>query len=434
MPLGCVPLSISRLHSPYASPGRRRAGDRALSAVALFCSDRLTGATTARLSVDLLQGSAFFSPRRVYFVMSFLELSWRRGSIALTFQASLPYVHMSIRSLFLSVDQSLQGVWYVTDSSFKRSHQPSNPTQLFTSPHPFAFAFPLILPDVSMRGRDRPDSANTQDAILMHSRPKSHSAKLNSARSQEGLFVFFFLPMTRHPRAVDKPSSGREFYVSGPLSSSSPLSLALSILCGARAPVTRLPVLEPYRYRNRTDGELGRARWVARSVCVVHMRTHGDRRVGRYVGRCRDAYVCHMYLRVYVQIAGDTGVLDVCMAVGPCEGRCFCSESAELSRDCPSGCSVGLDDEAGGDFFAWRVCFEGPPDTLYEGGIFNAALKFPPDFPNHPPEMKFLQDMWHPNSKPERHIVLLLLLLFTMYTRMHVHVYVHRRYAYNTSI
>ncbi|EPR61625.1 ubiquitin-conjugating enzyme subfamily protein [Toxoplasma gondii TgCatPRC2] len=81
----------------------------------------------------------------------------------------------------------------------------------------------------------------------------------------------------------------------------------------------------------------------------------------------------------------------------------------ELSRDCPSGCSVGLDDEAGGDFFVWRVCFEGPPDTLYEGGIFTAALKFPPDFPNHPPEMKFLQDMWHPNIYPDGRVCISIL-------------------------
>ncbi|OEH76578.1 ubiquitin-conjugating enzyme subfamily protein [Cyclospora cayetanensis] len=69
----------------------------------------------------------------------------------------------------------------------------------------------------------------------------------------------------------------------------------------------------------------------------------------------------------------------------------------ELSRDAPSGCSVGLDDDA--NFFSWRVCFEGPPDTFYEGGIFQASLKFPPDFPNNPPEMVFEQDMWHPNGR-----------------------------------
>ena len=39
-----------------------------------------------------------------------------------------------------------------------------------------------------------------------------------------------------------------------------------------------------------------------------------------------------------------------------------------------------------------------PPDTLYEGGFFRALLSFPPDFPLRPPKMKFLTEMWHPNS------------------------------------
>ena len=47
--------------------------------------------------------------------------------------------------------------------------------------------------------------------------------------------------------------------------------------------------------------------------------------------------------------------------------------------------------------FVWTVVFEGPSDTLYEGGFFKAKLTFPQDYPNNPPEMKFLTKMWHPN-------------------------------------
>ena len=43
------------------------------------------------------------------------------------------------------------------------------------------------------------------------------------------------------------------------------------------------------------------------------------------------------------------------------------------------------------------MVFEGPEDTLYEGGYFRAQLKFPDDFPNNPPDMIFLSKMWHPN-------------------------------------
>lgn len=50
------------------------------------------------------------------------------------------------------------------------------------------------------------------------------------------------------------------------------------------------------------------------------------------------------------------------------------------------------------NIFEWSICFEGPYDTLYEGGLYNAILKFPYDYPNLPPEMSFKTEMWHPNS------------------------------------
>ncbi|KAK6590810.1 hypothetical protein RS030_122016 [Cryptosporidium xiaoi] len=79
----------------------------------------------------------------------------------------------------------------------------------------------------------------------------------------------------------------------------------------------------------------------------------------------------------------------------------------ELTRDDTSGFSVGLDDDS--NFLRWRVCFEGPPDTLYEGGIFNALLIFPEDFPNSPPKMCFEQDMWHPNVYPDGQVCISIL-------------------------
>ena len=51
------------------------------------------------------------------------------------------------------------------------------------------------------------------------------------------------------------------------------------------------------------------------------------------------------------------------------------------------GASIGLEDDD--NLFLWNVVFEGPEDTLYEGGYFKATLKFPDDFPNNPPEMTF---------------------------------------------
>jgi ubiquitin-conjugating enzyme E2 G1 len=74
------------------------------------------------------------------------------------------------------------------------------------------------------------------------------------------------------------------------------------------------------------------------------------------------------------------------------------------------GASLGLVDDS--DLFLWNVIIEGPLDTLYEvsdslslvtknmfikGGYFKTQLKFPRDYPNNPPEMRFISKMWHPN-------------------------------------
>ena len=69
-------------------------------------------------------------------------------------------------------------------------------------------------------------------------------------------------------------------------------------------------------------------------------------------------------------------------------------EFSELCQSEDTGFSVGLDND---NFFTWYVCFQGPQDTLYEGGFFMCSLVFPEDYPNGPPEMRFRTEMWHPN-------------------------------------
>eukprot|EP00913_Durusdinium_trenchii_P018085 g16993.t1 len=71
--------------------------------------------------------------------------------------------------------------------------------------------------------------------------------------------------------------------------------------------------------------------------------------------------------------------------------------------------SCGFSDDS--DFFTWRVVFEGPAESLYEGGIFTAILKFPSDFPNNPPEMRFETEMWHPNIYPDGRVVLAMVVM-----------------------
>ena len=60
---------------------------------------------------------------------------------------------------------------------------------------------------------------------------------------------------------------------------------------------------------------------------------------------------------------------------------------------------LGLGDDD--NIFVWELMIVGPPDTLYEGGFFQAKLEFPTEFPNLPPEMKFKSEMWHPNVFPD---------------------------------
>nr|VDC99234.1 unnamed protein product [Brassica rapa] len=67
----------------------------------------------------------------------------------------------------------------------------------------------------------------------------------------------------------------------------------------------------------------------------------------------------------------------------------------DLCKHPVDGFSAGLVDE--NNVFQWSVSIMGPPDTLYEGGFFNAIMTFPEDYPNSPPTVKFTSEMWHPN-------------------------------------
>ncbi|KAJ4461483.1 putative Ubiquitin-conjugating enzyme E2 7 [Paratrimastix pyriformis] len=59
------------------------------------------------------------------------------------------------------------------------------------------------------------------------------------------------------------------------------------------------------------------------------------------------------------------------------------------------GISVGLIDDD--NIFRWQICIVGPPQSMYDGGIFQGVMEFPPEFPNKPPSITFTSQMWHPN-------------------------------------
>jgi len=74
-------------------------------------------------------------------------------------------------------------------------------------------------------------------------------------------------------------------------------------------------------------------------------------------------------------------------------------ELKELMKNPVEGFKVELVDES--NLFDWQVYIQGPPGTDYEGGIFKALMNFPEEYPNAPPKMKFISDMWHPNVYPD---------------------------------
>jgi ubiquitin-conjugating enzyme E2 G1 len=67
----------------------------------------------------------------------------------------------------------------------------------------------------------------------------------------------------------------------------------------------------------------------------------------------------------------------------------------DLYKHPVDGFSAGLVNED--NIFEWNVTIIAPPDTLYDGGYFNAIMSFPSNYPYSPPTVKFTSDIWHPN-------------------------------------
>ncbi|KAG6678288.1 hypothetical protein I3842_14G072700 [Carya illinoinensis] len=79
----------------------------------------------------------------------------------------------------------------------------------------------------------------------------------------------------------------------------------------------------------------------------------------------------------------------------------------DLCKNPVDGFSAGLVDET--NIFEWSVTIIGPPDTLYEGGFFNAVMTFPSNYPNSPPTVKFTSEIWHPNVYPDGRVCISIL-------------------------
>ena len=69
----------------------------------------------------------------------------------------------------------------------------------------------------------------------------------------------------------------------------------------------------------------------------------------------------------------------------------LCTQDNDLIQ---IGCNFGLENN---NIFTWRVTMVGPKNTPYEGGLFTILAIFPNDYPNHGPEFKFRNKIYHLN-------------------------------------
>ena len=69
----------------------------------------------------------------------------------------------------------------------------------------------------------------------------------------------------------------------------------------------------------------------------------------------------------------------------------LCTQDNDLIQ---IGCNFGIENN---NPFTWRVTMIGPKDTPYHKGLFTIIITFPPDYPNHGPEFKFTNRIYHLN-------------------------------------
>jgi ubiquitin-protein ligase len=59
------------------------------------------------------------------------------------------------------------------------------------------------------------------------------------------------------------------------------------------------------------------------------------------------------------------------------------------------GSSAGPQNKA--NIFVWNVLLKGPNKSCYENGMFKLLMQFPTNYPEDPPDIKFITKIYHPN-------------------------------------
>ncbi|KAH7731232.1 Ubiquitin-conjugating enzyme family member protein [Aphelenchoides avenae] len=69
-------------------------------------------------------------------------------------------------------------------------------------------------------------------------------------------------------------------------------------------------------------------------------------------------------------------------------------ELATLRKEPVPLCDAGPIND---NLFHWNATIHGPPNSPYEGGVFNLTIVFTNEYPMKPPTLKFNNKLYHPN-------------------------------------
>lgn len=80
------------------------------------------------------------------------------------------------------------------------------------------------------------------------------------------------------------------------------------------------------------------------------------------------------------------------------------SDLRAIQADSPPGVSACPVSEA--DLFTWVASIVGPDESPFEGGIYQLRIMFPDQYPEKPPRVRFMTEMFHPNIFPDGNLCL----------------------------